>query len=101
MTPEITLSENRTAKVEEYQGRPTIRVYENGRKTPGSWFAHTLAERPMNIGPIAIDFGARWNLTLDETALLVGFAVGVLAMRGTVSAAEFLARPAAYNTRAD
>lgn len=77
----IKLSETRTAQVETDKygaDRPVLVVFENGRRTPGQWFAETIAARTPST-PISIDFGAGWNLTTGESALLFGFAVGVLA----------------------
>ncbi len=82
----ITLSEKHTAEVETAHygaDRPVIRVLEDGRKTPGQWFAETLVEGgPSKYSDgLFIDFGAGWKLDAGEAALLYGFAVGVLAAR--------------------
>lgn len=69
---EITLSATRKASVEEYNGKATIRVSENGRRTPGSWYAETIGSSAARI--ISIDFGQGWNLTEDESARLIEFA---------------------------
>lgn len=82
MTAQITLSTIHTAQVETShygEDRPVIVVFENGRRTPGQWFASTIVERGPAVRPLAIDFGANWWLTGGEAALLYGFAVGVLA----------------------
>lgn len=79
MAATITLSDKYTATVEEYNGKPTVRVLQDGRRTPGSWFATTIVERGPSAGELFIDFGANWKLDANEAALLFGFAVGVLA----------------------
>lgn len=84
--PTITLSATHTAEVETTRygaDRPVIVVYENGRRTPGQWFAETIAEGgPSKYSDgLYIDFGAGWKLDANEAALLFGFAVGVLAAR--------------------
>ena len=79
----MILSETRTAIVEtaKYgESRPVIVVLENGRRTPGQWFATTIAE--STACTISIDFSAHWDLTETETALLIGFAIDILKSRG-------------------
>lgn len=61
--------------------RPVIVVLQNGRRTPGQWFASTLCERPAS-GPLYIDSGARWTLSSDAAEKLYAFALQVLVDAG-------------------
>lgn len=73
----VELSADRTAIVGEYHGKPTVAVIERGNTTPGQWFAETVASNEGDV--IYIDFGQGWKLTPAETAILKGFAAGVVA----------------------
>lgn len=80
MTVQITLSDTHTAITEASNSKfkpemPVIVVFENGRRTPGQWYADTIAESTSD--EIFIDFGQGWKLDKNETALLKGFAMGV------------------------
>lgn len=94
MNPTITLSAKHTADVTSARDlldrieRPVIRVFEDGRLTPGQWYAETLVEGgPSKYADgLYIDFGAGWKLDANEAALLYGFAVGVLATPATPAA---------------
>lgn len=82
MNAQITLSETRTAVAEPARsnfkpGMPIVVVFENGRRTPGQWYADTIAATTADR--VSIDFGAGWTLSANETALLRGFAMGVVA----------------------
>ena len=86
--PTIVLSTKRTAAVGDYHGQPTVVVYEMGRMTPGQWYADTIAASTATR--ISIDAGQNWELTEEETILLIAFAKGVaqLAILEEVRAAE-------------
>ena len=75
----IILSDTRVADVDtsRYNGKPVIRIFENGVITPGQWFAATIAESKADR--IAIDSGQGWSLTPSETVAVIGFAGQVAA----------------------
>lgn len=83
MNAQITLSDTHTAITEQSRystfkpDMPVIVVLENGRRTPGQWYADTIAASGND--EIYIDFGANWKLNATESALLKGFAMGVVA----------------------
>ena len=79
----VQLSDTHTAIIEPGRsatfkpGMPVIVVLENGRRTPGQWYADTIAHSDST--ELYLDFGANWKLNGNETAILKGFAMGVVA----------------------
>lgn len=77
----IILDESYTAEVETSlrgEAHPVIVVRQDGRRTPGSWFAETLAGSARNPRtPVAIDAGAGWTLSPDASEKLMRYAVAV------------------------
>lgn len=107
MTVQITLSDTHTATTEKARSSfkadmPVIVVFENGRRTPGQWYADTIAASTAD--EIYLDFGAGWKLNRNETALLKGFAMGVVAASRpvhTVGGEPIGPAGIAYGTRHD
>ena len=79
----VQLSQKRAAHTGEYHGKTTVAVTEEGRLTPGQWFAATIAQ--SDATEIYIDFGQGWKLDKNETAILKGFAMGVAAAERAVA----------------
>ena len=87
MTAQLTLNDEYTAITEPSRypnfkpDVPVIVLLQNGLRTPGQWYADTIADRVPD-GPLYIDFGANWKIDANAHALLYGFAVGVLVQAG-------------------
>lgn len=80
MQTQIALNADYTAIVETSRygdDKPVIVLLQNGRRTPGQWFASTLCEHEAN-GPLYIDYGANWKIDADANRTLRAFAAQVL-----------------------
>ena len=81
----VTLNDRYTAEVDVTRygtDRPVIVVRQDGHRTPGQWFASTIASRPNPHAPLDIDSGARWTLDAECATKLYAFAIQTLVDNG-------------------
>lgn len=82
MTATITLDDRYTADVIDRNGSPVVRVFDQGRITPGQWYASTIASRTNPHAALDIDSGARWTISAEAATKLHAFAIQALVDAG-------------------